>query len=67
MTSRIPGFRGKSGAGRIKDVSREAGLSAEDVRVLESDGGITFEQADKIWWRTPWGRWPSPWEWPPAL
>lgn len=48
MTSRIPGFRGKSRADRIKDVSREAGLSAEDVRVLESDGGITFEQADKM-------------------
>lgn len=44
--SRIPGFRSKDRDERLREVAQAAGLSPDDIAVLESDGGITFGQAD---------------------
>lgn len=46
--SRIPGFHSKERDERLREVARAAGLSPEDINVLESDGGITFGQADRM-------------------
>lgn len=46
--SSIPKFYEKSKKERIKAVASFCGLSKEDIEVLESHGGISFDEADRM-------------------
>lgn len=46
--SSIPKFYEKNKKERIKIIASFCGLSKKDVKVLQNDGGISFEEADKM-------------------
>ena len=46
--SSIPKFYEKTKKERIKAVASFCGLSKQDVKILESQGGISFDEADKM-------------------
>ena len=46
--SSIPKFYEKTKKERIKTVASFCGLSKQDVKILESQGGILFDEADKM-------------------
>jgi len=46
--SSIPKFYEKNKKERIKIIASFCGLSKKDVEVLQNDGGISFEEADKM-------------------
>jgi len=46
--SSIPKFYEKSKKERIKAIASFCGLSKKDVKVLQNDGGISFDEADRM-------------------
>jgi hydroxymethylglutaryl-CoA reductase len=47
-SSRIPGFYNKSLADRLVDIAKSSGLSAEELAVFQSQGGLPAEAADHM-------------------